>query len=110
MLESAWLFSGALAILASGVAVSTQTQTGAQNPASDNIAILSGIAGFITWGVFAFGSLNVEVVAQDGSVESFALPEITLLAVMFALVPGLIALTGPADTIESHLDPDRREV
>jgi len=110
MLESAWLFSGALAILASGVAVSTQTQTGAQNPASDNIAIMSGIAGFVSWGIVAFGSLNIEVVTQDGTVASFALPEVTLLAVMFALVPGLIALTGPADTIESHLDPDRREV
>jgi len=110
MLESAWLFSGVLAILTTGVAVSTQPQTVAQGPQSDGIAIMSGIAGFITWGVFAFGSLNVEVVAQDGSINSFALPEITILAVMFSLVPGLIALTGPADIIARSRDPDTRNV
>lgn len=110
MLESAWLFTGVLAILSTGVALSTQTQTVAQGPQADGIAIMSGIAGFISWGIFAFGSLNVEVVAQDGSVNAFALPEVTLLAVMFALVPGLIALTGPTDIIARSRDPDTREV
>jgi len=110
MLESAWLFSGVLAILSTGVAISTQTQTVAKTASADGIAIMSGIAGFISWGVFAFGSLNVEVLTQDGTVESFALPEVTLLAVMFGLVPGLIALTGPADIIARSRDPDTREV
>lgn len=110
MLESAWLFTGVVAVLTTGVALSTQTPTVAQNPQADGIAIMSGIAGFISWGIVAFGSLNIEVVTQDGTVEVFALPEIALLAVMFALAPGYIALTGPADIIARSRDPSSRDV
>ena len=110
MLQSAWLFAGVVAVLSTGVAISTQTQTVAKGPSSDGLAIMSGIAGFISWGITAFGSLNVEVVTQDGSVTSFALPEVTLLCVMFALIPGYIALTGPADIIARSREPQSREV
>jgi len=111
MLESAWLFVGVVAILATGVALSTQTQTVAQGQNADGIAIITGIAGFLTWGVWTFGTLEIEVLAQDGSTVVFTSPSLTFLGLMLMLVPGYIALTGPAEIIRRSVDnPEHREV
>lgn len=109
MLESGWLFTGVVAILATGVALSTQTETVAKSGQSDGIAIMSGIAGFVSWGVWSFGTLDVTVVG-DSVTYSFSLPSLTMLGVMLALVPGYIALTGPADIIARSREPNSREV
>lgn len=100
MLESAWLFVGAVAILATGLALYT----------TDNgVAMMMGTLGFITWGVWTFGSLDVRVVG-DSVTYSFTMPAVTLLGIVLALVPGFIALTGPLDLVTRARSPDVDEI
>jgi len=101
MLESAWLFTGVTAVLVTTVAVLTQTQGAALIPNDDGVAIISGVLGFISWGVFAFGALDVRVVG-DSVTYSFGMPSIAIFATIMGLVPGYVALTGPAEIIASR--------
>lgn len=90
MLESAWLFVGVVGILATATAVVTP---------DDGVAIVAGVAGFVTWGVWTFGSLNLEKPIQGNPELVFSEPAITLLGIGLALVPAYIALTGPVEII-----------
>jgi len=100
MIESGWLFAGAVAILATGVALGTD---------DDGVAILGGTAGTITWGVWTFGSLNVDVVADSGSVVTVTNPSLTLLGIALALVPAYVALTGPVELVQRAASGTRTE-
>lgn len=100
MLESAWLFTGVVAILSTGLALYTT---------DDGVAMMMGTLGFITWGVWAFGTLDVRVVG-DSVTYSFTMPALTLLGVVLALVPGFIALTGPLDLVTRARRPDVDEI
>jgi hypothetical protein len=103
MLQSAWLGIGFIALCATAVAVSTKTKGAMLFPNDDGVAIYSGVVGFIAWGFVAYGSLNVRV-AGDSTVHSFSMPSVTLFAVMMAVVPGFIALTGPVDIVRRARD------
>lgn len=98
MLQSAWLFVGLVAILATIGALLTD---------DDGIAIITGALGFVTWGIFAYGALNVEVAEAP---EPYVMPEVTILAVALALIPGYIALTGPVEIISRARDTDLQDV
>lgn len=89
MLESAWLFLGVLGVLATAVAVGTDDNA---------VAMVAGTLGFVVWGVWTFGTLNVETVSSAGTI-GFEMPAVTLVGVALALVPGFIALTGPVEVI-----------
>lgn len=89
MLQSAWLFIGTLAII---------TTTGALLVQDDAMAIILGVAGFLTWGFFAYGALDVRV-STEAVTYSYSLPSVTILAVGFAIIPGFIALTGPTELV-----------
>jgi hypothetical protein len=104
MLESAWLFIGLMGILSTGVALSTQTESVAQSGSADGIAIISGIVGFLSWGVWTFGTLEVESVTSSGSIVTSTMPELTMLGIVFSLVPGYVALTGPVEIIRRSVD------
>lgn len=95
MLQSGWLFVGLIAILATAAAVLTT---------DDAIAIVGGALGFISWGIWTFGSLDVEVVSE-GQTLTFTHPELALLGVALALIPGYIALTGPVEIVSRARDP-----
>lgn len=106
MLESAWLFTGVIGILATA---STIYFAAANSPEDDAVVIASGAMGFITWGIWTYGTLNVEVV--DGGAEfTFTMPELTLLGVALALIPGVLALTGPTEIVSRYRDGDPREL
>lgn len=100
MLLSAWLFIGVLALLASGVAIATE---------DNGIAMVAGTLGFVLWGLWAFGALNVEVV-DNGSTLTFELVEVAIVGFAMAMIPGYIALTGPIELISRHRDPDVRDI
>jgi hypothetical protein len=71
---------------------------------------MAGIVGFVLWGVWTFGTLNIEV-ANGTTVYTFTHPELTLLGIVMALVPGYIALTGPIDLIYRAVDdPGQRDI
>lgn len=110
MLLAVWLFVGVVAILSTGVALATQTSVARTMGDADSIAIVSGIIGFIAWGYWSFGAIELEVVTDSGSTVTFNLPEIALLGVALAILPGLIALTGPTDLIQRARQPESREL
>jgi hypothetical protein len=101
MLESAWLFIGLIATITTGVAVGTT---------DDGVAIVAGIAGFMSWGFWTYGTLNVEIVTETGTVVSQSLPAVTYFGVMMALIPGFIALTGPTEIINRARKPSTEEL
>jgi len=99
MLESGWLFTGTLAILAT---------TAALLVSDDGLAIVTGTAGVVTWGVWTYGTINVEV-AADSATYTFSMPELTLLGIMMALLPAYIALTGPVELVSRAAGGSRPE-
>jgi len=101
MLETTWLFVGVIAVLATIGAVLTN---------DDGVAIVAGILGFIAWGVWTFGSLNVEVVTQTGDIVAFSNLAATMLGIALALIPGFIALTGPVEIVSRVRDTQMDEV
>jgi len=94
MLESAWLFLGVTALLTTGAAVLTS---------DDALAIVMGGLGFITWGVVAYGALDVETVS-NGTTLGFTMPPVALVAVVLSLLPLYIALTGPLALVNRNRD------
>lgn len=104
MLESGWLFIGRIAFIWTLAVVLVAISVDPGDGGGDDIAIVGGVVGFILWGVWTFGTLNIEVV--DGSSTTvFTHPELTLLGIAMALVPGYIALTGPIELIKRARDP-----
>jgi len=110
MLESAWLFIGVVAMLATGVAVSTKTKVAGAYPNDDGIAIFSGVISFISWGMVAYGALNIEVITETGEIVSYSMSSVTYFAIALALVPAYIALTGPVDIVRRARNPDAKDV
>lgn len=100
MLQSAWLFIGTVAILSTAGALLV----------SDNaLAIITGVLGFVSWGMFAYGSLEVVIVTQS-TVFTYTLPSVTMFSVMAALVPGYVALTGPVEVVDRVRRGDAQEL
>lgn len=103
MLQSAWLLIALIALSTTAVAVSTKSKGAAIWPNDDGVAIMSGVVGFISWGMVAFGAFDIRVVG-DSVTYTFTMPYVAIFAVMMALIPGYIALTGPATIIRRSLD------
>lgn len=109
MLESAWLFVGRIAFgwtvltLAAAVYVDPIDDTG------DAVAMVGGVVGFVLWGVWTFGVLNVEV-RDGGATTAFSHPELALVGIAMALVPAYIALTGPIDLVGRARTPDPEQL
>lgn len=100
MLESTWLFMGATALLATGMAMATQTQASAYfDRYADPIAIVAGLIGVVTWALLAYGSLNIRVVG-DAVTYSFTQPSVTLWCAIMALPNLYVAVTGPMETLK----------
>lgn len=94
MLQTAWIFVGIVALIATVAAVVTE---------DNGIAIVAGALGFVCWLVVAYGALNIQV-PTDSGVETFSVPELTFLSVAIACVPGFIALTGPVELVSRAKD------
>jgi hypothetical protein len=109
MLESAWLFIGRIAFVWTLVTVAAAVYVDPVDTTGDALAMLGGVVGFVLWGVWTFGTLNIQVVAES-VVYDFTHPELTILGVVLALVPGYIALTGPIELISRARDADVRDL
>lgn len=100
MLESAWLFVGGVAVVATAGALLTP---------DDVLAIITGVAGTVAWLIFAYGSLDVRVIG-DSVTYSFTMPSVTLFAVMMAIPPAYVMLTGPFEAVARVRSPSPDEV
>lgn len=109
MLESAFLFVGAIAFAWTLVTLLAATYATPAAGAGDGLATMAGVVGFVLWGVWTFGTLEIEVVA-DTTTYTFTHPELTFLGVALALVPGYIALTGPIELISRARNPSTDDI
>jgi hypothetical protein len=111
MLESAFLFVGVIAFGWTLVTMYAAVMAHSGDSTGDAVAMMAGIVGFVLWGVWTFSTLNVDVVTDSGTIVTVANPELTLLGIVMALVPGYIALTGPIDLIYRAVDdPGQRDI
>lgn len=101
MLLAVWLFVGGVAILASGVALLTD---------DDGVAIVAGAVATVTWGVWTFGTLDIERPVEGATGLSFTEPAVTLVGVVLAIVPLYIMLTGPVELISRAQDAGPEDV
>lgn len=100
MLESTWLFIGTTALLTSGVALATQTQASQYfDRYADPVAIVVGTIGVFSWGILAYGSLDITVVG-DSVTYSFTQPSVTFWCLIMALPNLYVALTGPMESLK----------
>lgn len=109
MLESAWLFVGRIAFAWSVLVVLAAVYFDPADSAGDGLVMIGGVVGFVVWGVWTFGTLEI-IVVDGGSELAFTHPELTILGVAMALVPGYFALTGPIDLISRARRPDTDEL
>jgi hypothetical protein len=98
MIASSWLFIGVVAFLITILTVLVP---------DDGWAIVLGIAGFLSWAFFAYGALEVTVI-RNAVTYQYSLPVVTFFGVIMSLIPGYVALTGPANVITEYRkgDPD----
>lgn len=103
MLESAWLFVGRIAFAWTVLTVAAAAYVNTADNNGDALATIGGVVGFVLWGVWTYGALDVSVVG-DSVTYTFVHPELAILGVAMALVPGYIALTGPFELVSRFRD------
>lgn len=106
MLESAWLMLGTMAFVWTVLIVFASAYF---PEAGNDIAMVGGTSGAILWGVWTFGTLQVEVV-EGATVYEFAMPSLTLVGLVMAIIPLYVAVTGPVELMARYRDPDQREI
>lgn len=109
MLESAWLFTGGVAVLMTVLTLLAMSIFSPTQQHGDAVTIVLGVAGFIAWGVWTYGTLDVRVVA-DATVFQFQMPVLTFFGIMMAIIPGYAAFTGPINVIGRYRDAGPRDI
>jgi len=94
------IFLGVVAAGATLLSVTTE---------NNDIAIITGVIGSITWLLFAFFALDVTIVDDAGSVSKVRYPALAAWGVMMAVPNAYVALTGPLQII-SDTNPRKNEV
>jgi len=100
VLESGWLFVGAVAAVATAGALLTE---------DDVLAIMAGVIGAVSWGLFSYGSLDVRVVG-DSVTYSFTMASLALFGLMMVIPPAYVALTGPIEAVSRVRQTTQEEV
>lgn len=109
MLESAWLFVGRIAFGWTVLTLIGAVYFDADDDTGDGLAMIAGVVGFVLWGVWTFGTLEVEFV-EGSTTYAFSHPSLTILGVVLALVPGYIAMTGPIELLNRARQPSTDDI
>lgn len=109
MLESAWLFVGRIAFAWTVLTLIGAVYIGDPSQPGEGLATIAGVVGFVLWGVWTFGTLQIQVV-DNGTEFVFTHPELTILGIAMALVPGYIALEGPIELVSRARNPRMEEL
>jgi len=97
MWAGAWLFLGALCMLWTAAILYLATRDSVDTAGVSSVA---GVVGVILWLVWSWGSLELTVVANDGTEVAFSHPELAAVGLMMAWLPGYVALFGPFDILK----------
>lgn len=94
MIWQAWLFLGAVAFIATYVALTT-TQ--------DDVGIMFGLIGLLSWGLFAFQSLNVMISSGgQATAETYTYAPMTVWALALAVTNAYVVISGPIAIIDQR--------
>lgn len=86
----AWVFVGFIGACASYISVTTD---------NDQVAIISGCIGLISWLLFAYFSLSITVYDTNGSPHTTRYPAMALWGLAMAAPNLYVALTGPLEIL-----------
>lgn len=95
-----WIFTGVVAAGATYVSITTE---------NDQIAIISGLIGTVSWLLFAFYSLSITIYDANGSPQTDRYPAAAAWGLVMASPNLYIALTGPLEIVHNR-DQVREEV
>lgn len=84
------IFIGVVAAAATLLAVTTS---------NNEVAIITGLIGGITWLLFAFFALDVTVFDDSGAAQTVRYPALAAWGVMLATPNFYVALTGPLELV-----------
>lgn len=111
MYETHFLFLGTIAFLWTVLTALAASVLETADNSQDALAMVAGVIGFILWGVWSFAALNVQVIAGgQTTATTYSSPELAIVGVMLALVPGWIALTGPFELVSRWRDGNMDEL
>lgn len=94
MILEGWLFIGVVAFAATYVTLTTQ---------QDDVGIMFGLVGLLSWAVFAFQSLHVEVLA--GGVTdpvSYSFAAVSVWGIALAVANLYVVVNGPIAIIDQR--------
>jgi hypothetical protein len=76
---------------------------------NNEIAIIAGVIGAVTWLLFAFFALDVTIVDDSGTISKVRYPALAAWGLMMMAPNAFVALTGPLQII-SDTNPRQGEV
>lgn len=85
MLQHTLIFVGVVALVATTISLRT---------GDDQLAIISGLAGTLSWSLWAYSTLNV-VAVSGGSEFAYSYPSLAAFGIAMAIPNLFVALTGP---------------
>jgi len=85
MLQHTLIFLGVVALVATTLALRTS---------DDQLAIVGGLAGTLSWLLWAYSTLNV-IAVSGGSEFTYSYPSLAAFGVAMAIPNLFVALTGP---------------
>jgi hypothetical protein len=97
MLLGVWMMVGLIALAFTGVALASLSM------GADAMGTYGGVIAFVSWAVWAFGALDLQVSVDAGVIQQSA-PSVALLGVVFALASGYIALKGPIELMNRRVE------
>lgn len=92
MLQHTWIFLGVVALVATVMTLRTP---------DEQLAIIGGLTATITWGVWAYGALDVTTVS-GGTEFAYAYPSLAAVGVVLAIPCLFVALTGPLRIVQDR--------
>jgi hypothetical protein len=88
----AWIFVGLVGAGATYVTLTTD---------SDQLAIIGGLIGFFSWGMFAWSALSITVY-DGGTAHTTRYPAMAAYGLMLAAPNLYVALTGPLELVKDR--------
>lgn len=100
MNPTAWIFVGVIGAASTYISLTTE---------SDDLAIIAGLIGTLSWLLFAYSALNVTFYDGSGTERVARYPSMAAFGLAMAAPNVYVALTGPLELLQNR-DQMRDEV
>lgn len=99
MYQLTLLFLGTMAFILTAGTITMGSVLAVRGRGSEVVDIGGGFMSLILWLVFAYGSMNVQIVTQSGDVVGQSHPALAVIALIFAAITGAWGLIGSVDIV-----------